>query len=153
MRSLTRQRFGVTIDAMTVFDQFGRIRKQLNRLTTHELRPFGMGPQQAQIMRYLAENNATSLGEMARALTMDPGAAARAIDALEKRCLVKRHASKKDQRRVEVSLTEAGMLLSYVVRDVLDRIATRFAELLSDDEQSTLCALQDKILDAVEIRD
>lgn len=144
---------GISHQAPAVFDQFARIRRQLNRLTTYELRPLGMGTQQAQIMRYLAEFDATSPSELARALMIDPGAVARAVDGLERRCLLKRHTSRKDRRQIELSLTEAGMLLSYVVRDVLDRIAARFAALLSQDEQDTLSALQDKILDAVAIRD
>lgn len=129
-----------------VYDQFGRIRRQLNRLATQELRPLGLGLQQALIVRMLADQGSSTSSEVAHTLLLDPAAVARAADGLERRCLLKRHASRKDRRQIELSLTEAGSLMSAVISNVLDRIAAAFAAPLSDEEQSLLSALQEKIL-------
>jgi DNA-binding MarR family transcriptional regulator len=114
---------------------FGVIRRRLNIAVTQMLKPLGIGPKQAVILRYIAENPECSLASAARATATDPAALGRAIDALIRSGWVVRHPHSTDKRKSGLSLTRSGAVKTRRVQKIYQSVAAHFVSALTPAER------------------
>lgn len=99
------------------------------------------------VLRCLNDEEALTLGELARECSMDPASAGRQVKTLEDEGLVAREVSGDDARVVLVRLTERGM---DVYRRIVAVRVQHTADVLSawsPDDRATLVRLVDRLVD------
>lgn len=94
-----------------------------NRRLTRELRPFGLTPPQAEVLRILRDHAPLSLTGLGQLLVCESGTnPSRLVDRLVGAGLVTRVIATDDGRSVTLSLTDAGREAEGVVSGVEDRL-------------------------------
>jgi len=87
-----------------------------NRRLAQQLRPLGVTPAQAEVLRLLAERQPLTMSGLGELLVCESGRnPSRLVDRLVTAGLVQRVTSRQDRRQVELTLTEAG---ASIARDV-----------------------------------
>jgi DNA-binding MarR family transcriptional regulator len=71
--------------------------------------------------------------------------ASRLVEKLKKKGLVERESCQEDRRRVNISITEAGLELLTAASCALEKASLRQLEYLNDDEAALLNELLDRI--------
>jgi MarR family transcriptional regulator, organic hydroperoxide resistance regulator len=79
-----------------------------NRLLGDLLKPHGLTPSQAEVLRVLADERRLSLQELGQRLVCETGSPSRLVDGLVKAGYVDRVTTATDRRRVELTLTPSG---------------------------------------------
>jgi DNA-binding MarR family transcriptional regulator len=79
-----------------------------NRILGDLLRPLGLSPSQAEVLRVLADHGPLALVDLGARLVCENGSPSRLVDGLVTAGLVERIASAEDRRRVRLSLTREG---------------------------------------------
>jgi len=86
------------------------------RLLAQQLRPLGLTPSQAEVLRVLADNAPLSLNGLGSLLVCESGSSpSRLVDRIVARGLVDRRPGATDGRTVELTLTPEGERLSLEV--------------------------------------
>lgn len=106
------------------------------------LEPLGLTHPQYLVMLALWERAPLSLGELARALLLEPATASPLVKRLEAQGLVRRERRDADERRLDIRLTDAGAALRERALDVPGQVMARTG--MSPDE---LAALRDALRD------
>ncbi|MFC5219746.1 MarR family winged helix-turn-helix transcriptional regulator [Streptomyces coerulescens] len=97
-----------------------------NRRLAQELRPLGLTPSQAEVLRLLAERQPLALNALGGLLVCESGSnPSRLVDRLVAAGLVHRAEAAEDRRRVELTLTPKGSQAASQVVDVEDRLYDR----------------------------
>lgn len=112
------------------------------RLEPHELTHGQWMP----LFVLLKAGGAATAAHVARQVSIDPGAATRMLDRLEKKGFVSRSRSTEDRRVVRVALTEAGHQAAGEVPKVLSQVLNEHLAGFSFDEWQTLLALLRRML-------
>ena len=92
--------------------RLSRITRNLRHAWSCRLKPLGVSPPQAAIIRGLSSFSEISLRELARLLGADPMNVKRCIDDLERLQLVKSGKNKGDKRQRVLTLTKTGQALA-----------------------------------------
>jgi MarR family transcriptional regulator, organic hydroperoxide resistance regulator len=121
----------------------------LSRLL-HLGRHADMTPQQYWLLRHLQHHGPTSISELAHALTITTGSATVACQRLEKAAFVKRTRQVRDERIVQVALTEQGQSLIAIWRQQRREALTHLISVLDECEQAALQNLIARLLTAAE---
>ncbi|MEU1198126.1 MarR family transcriptional regulator [Streptomyces sp. NPDC005813] len=80
-----------------------------NRRLAHGLRPLGVTPAQAEVLRLLAERQPLSMSGLGALLVCESGGnPSRLVDRLVTAGLVRREEGSRDRRHVELTLTPSG---------------------------------------------
>jgi MarR family transcriptional regulator, organic hydroperoxide resistance regulator len=94
-----------------------------NRQLAQALRPYGITPAQAEVLRLLEERQPLTLSGLGELLVCESGTnPSRLVDRLVSAELVSRVPGEHDRRQVELTLTPAGRRLARRVADVEDEI-------------------------------
>jgi MarR family transcriptional regulator, organic hydroperoxide resistance regulator len=94
-----------------------------NRLLTNELRPLGLTPSQAEVLRVLEDHQPLTLGGLGSLLVCETGDnPSRLVDRLVGTGLVRRDTDPTDRRHVTLSLTDDGHALAREVGAVEERL-------------------------------
>ncbi|MEV4625955.1 MarR family winged helix-turn-helix transcriptional regulator [Micromonospora sp. NPDC049523] len=94
-----------------------------NRLLAQNLRPLGVTPSQAEVLRLLADRQPLTLGGLGELLVCESGTnPSRLVDRLVAAGLVDRVEAPHDRRTVELTLTAAGRDVANRVADVEERL-------------------------------
>ncbi|MBP6386245.1 MAG: MarR family transcriptional regulator [Pseudarcicella sp.] len=110
------------------------------------LKPFGISPQQYNVLRILRGQKATplSINTISERMLDRMSNVSRLVDKLYLSKLVSRKESKKDRRSVDVKITQVGLdLLSEI--DVLQNKMTDNLKNISNEEATLLSDLLDRI--------
>ncbi|NKY58344.1 MarR family winged helix-turn-helix transcriptional regulator [Nocardia flavorosea] len=109
-----------------------------NRLLAQALRPLGLTPSQAEVVRVLLERQPLSLNGIGELLICESGTnPSRLIERLVTAGIVQRQPSAHDRRHIELTLTPTGADLAGKVGEIeaeLYRNIDRAAELFSTDD-------------------
>jgi MarR family multiple antibiotic resistance transcriptional regulator len=132
-----------------IFRRFGKLVRAMSAVATENLRPLGLGVQQAKLLRFIAEGHGSSLSDFARATETDSGAVVRLVDAMEKKDLIARKDDPEDRRRWTITLTARGRGMATRVSRVGSKLERRVRNVLSPDELKTLILLLDKVIVAL----
>jgi DNA-binding MarR family transcriptional regulator len=79
-----------------------------NRLLADALRPLGLTPSQAEVLRVLTDHGPMALLDLGRLLVCESGSPSRLVDGLVKAGLVGRVEATDDRRKVVLTLTRSG---------------------------------------------
>ncbi len=99
------------------------------------------------VLRTLDDAGSATMGELSRACVMDPGAAARQVQALEEQGLVDRIPGMSDRRQSVVSLTSRGRYVLAGIVDQRTRFMTEVLQGWSAQDCSMLATLVDRLVD------
>ncbi|GAA4594213.1 MarR family transcriptional regulator [Planotetraspora phitsanulokensis] len=92
-----------------------------NRLLGQALRPLGVTPSQAEVLRILQDRRSLTLNGLGDLLVCESGnSPSRLVDRLASAGLVDRRVSAHDRRHVELSLTEEGLRLARRIAAIED---------------------------------
>ena len=89
-----------------------------NRILLDLLRPLGVSPSQAEVIRVLADHGPLSLVDLGVLLVCETGSPSRLVDGLVAATLLERMPAVDDRRRVILSLTDAGRKKESSIRAV-----------------------------------
>ncbi|MBF6300841.1 winged helix DNA-binding protein [Nocardia amamiensis] len=99
------------------------VQREGNRILAADLRPLGLTPSQAEVLRVLADHQPLTLAGLGELLVCETGGSpSRLVDRLVAMDLVKRESAADDRRRITLSLTSAGEQLSTRVAEVEERL-------------------------------
>jgi DNA-binding MarR family transcriptional regulator len=99
------------------------IQREGNRLLAGELRPLGVTPSQAEVLRVLADYQPLTLAGLGELLVCETGGSpSRLVDRLVTMGLVDRGAGTTDRRRVALALTDDGEWLATRIAEVEERL-------------------------------
>jgi len=94
-----------------------------NRSLAKYLRPLGLTPSQAEVLRVLADHQPLTLSGLGELLVCETGTnPSRLVDRLVAQGVVDRTISEQDRRSVELSLTAAGKRLARRIASAEERI-------------------------------
>jgi DNA-binding MarR family transcriptional regulator len=117
---------------LDILSAFGKTRRLLNLRATHLLRPLGIGPKQAVLMRELHRLKKASPCELSLLTQTDPAATGKILGTLIKKKWVKRTDHPKDRRQWLLSLTPAGAEAARKLNRVFQAFSEELCEPLSD---------------------
>lgn len=101
------------------------IQREGNRLLAAYLRPLGLTPSQAEVLRVLADHQPLTLSGLGELLVCEAdNNPSRLVDRLVSAGLVDRQTDPADRRNVRLSLTEVGAGLAEQVTTVEERLYT-----------------------------
>ncbi|MET8156830.1 MarR family transcriptional regulator [Sphaerisporangium sp. NPDC005289] len=90
-----------------------------NRLLSQALRPLGVTPSQAEVIRILQDRRQLTLNGLGELLVCESGnSPSRLVDRLISAGLVHRQVSAQDRRHIELSLTEDGLRLARQIIEI-----------------------------------
>lgn len=109
------------------------IQREGNRLLATDLRPLGVTPSQAEVLRVLADFQPLTLTGLGELLVCEHGTnPSRLVDRLVSAGLVRRETQADDRRRVTLSLTIDGEHLVRRIIDTEDRLYRTLDALTAD---------------------
>ncbi|MEV6155394.1 winged helix DNA-binding protein [Nonomuraea sp. NPDC052129] len=92
-----------------------------NRLLGQALKPLGVTPSQAEVLRILADRQPLTLNGLGELLVCESGnSPSRLVDRLTTMDLINRQVSAHDRRHIELSLTEEGRRLARQILTIED---------------------------------
>jgi len=106
-----------------------------------ELEPLGVGKGQHSLLAALYQGDGVSQGDLARVLSMDKGAVARALDKLERAGFVERRRDDADRRANLVYLTDRARDIEDRLFSVLASWTNTLAEGFTEEERRQTLAL------------
>jgi DNA-binding MarR family transcriptional regulator len=120
------------------------IQREGNRLLAAELRPLGVTPSQAEVLRVLGDHGPLTLTALGELLVCETGnSPSRLADRLVAQDLVRRDIDPEDRRYVMLSLTTGGEDLSRRICAVEELLYSTIDELVADhDVDETLGTLR-----------
>ena len=98
-------------DAYALNQAFGRLYKPL-------LAPMGLTYPQYLVMLVLWSDDGSTVGSIGKRLSLDSGTLTPLLKRLEKRGLLKRNRDSEDERRVRITLTDAGWRMQAMAADI-----------------------------------
>ena len=109
------------------------IQREGNRLLATELRPLGVTPSQAEVLRVLHDHQPLTLSALGGLLVCETTASpSRLVDRLVSQGLVQRTADPNDRRYVTLTLTSAGRRLEREIVTAEDRLHEAIDRLTAD---------------------
>ena len=109
------------LDSQLCFPLYAAARKVVNQYTPY-LKPLGLTYTQYIVLLALWETGETTVGELGRRLYLDCGTLTPLLKKMEEQQWIERSRSKRDERVVRVSVTEAGWALREAAKEVPFRV-------------------------------
>jgi DNA-binding MarR family transcriptional regulator len=109
------------------------------RQWSRTLRPLGLTPSQAEVLRVLQDRGPASVGALGALLVCESGTnPSRLVDRLVDRGLVERHPDPGDARAVVLSLTQVGEAQADEVKNLESAMYDQLDHLAGDDAQAAI---------------
>src|SRR4051794_18952810 len=124
------------IDELSILTLFGKTRRLLNLKAVQAMRPFGIGPKQAILLRELRTLKTSCLSDLARATLTDPAATGKIIDSLIKKNWIQRVDDPQDRRRWQVLLTDEGIEATLKLENIFKALAKEICIPLSTSQKN-----------------
>ena len=108
------------------------------RQLAHQLRPLGLTPSQAEVLRVLADHAPLTLNGLGSLLVCESGSSpSRLVDRIVARGLIHRRSGTTDAREVELTLTREGERLSVEVAAIEDAMYAAIDAISDEDARPT----------------
>jgi len=117
----------------------------MHAMFAKKIEPLGIAPEQYAVLKMISEDQESTSSGIAERLGKGKPTVTRALDALEKKCLVLRAESKNDRRAKRIRLTEEGQK---IVADVTP-IAKTFNDSIFSQLQPEEAEIFFKVLDTI----
>ena|SRR5689334_10151367 len=118
-----------------------------NRIFADALRPIGLTPAQAEVLRVLQDYEPLSLIALGDLLVCETGSPSRLVQGLVEDGLVERTPSLTDKRMVTLTLTDAGREKATQVAVIESQFYATYADLLKDAPVQEILALLWKFIE------
>lgn len=110
-----------------------------NRFLAQALRPLGLTPSQAEVIRILSDRQPLTLNGLGELLVCDSGQSpSRLVERLVAKGLVERQPSAQDRRSVELTLTRQGVRLAQKITQTEENLYAMINTLLDRKDTSQL---------------
>lgn len=121
----------------------------LNSLSTKSFKPYGVSPQQYNVLRILKGQhpNAISVNQIVERMLDKNSNASRLVDKLVIKDFVKRETCEKDRRQMDVAITDNGLDLLKEMEENLEHVDQLIAKTISKKEAEQVNAILDKMRD------
>ena len=126
-----------------------RVSRSITELTLEDLRRFGMTVPRWSVLTQLAIRDGRNIGELARSTVIKQSSLTRVVDQMARDGLVRRRASRKDSRIVQVWLTRGGRTRYDAVVPLAVQRVNRALDGLREAEVELLGSLLDRLLSNV----
>jgi DNA-binding MarR family transcriptional regulator len=113
------------------------------------MKPFGLNGRTPVYLIYLEKHPGSSQDAMATYFVLDKCTVARSAKRLEDLGYITRRVNPDDRRQYGLDLTEKGRELVAVIRQCQNRWGERFTNVLTEQEQETVIALLERLVDIV----
>lgn len=128
-----------------ILEQFGLVRRQLNRLGIIYLKEIGLGPKQMLLLRFVHKHEHCTMTDIAGGVGSDKASVTRMVNSLvEARYLELMH-NKDDQRMIFVTLGSKAKKVIPQIERIYMRVSKDFASSLTAKEKTTLLSILKKI--------
>lgn len=125
------------------------VQREGNRLLAASLRPLGLTPSQAEVLRVLEDNQPLTLSGLGELLVCETSTSpSRLVDRLVAQGLVQRDVDAADRRFVTLSLTKEGQTLVRRVGRAEDKLHDRLDQLTRDGPVQEAISLLRGVADA-----
>ena len=115
------------------------VQREGNRLLSQALRPLGLTPSQAEVLRVLHERAPLTLNQLGVLLICESGTSpSRLVDRLVAVDLVHRVTSAEDRRHVTLTLTEQGVRLAEQVAEAEEALYHQIDAVLKEHDAQAL---------------
>jgi DNA-binding MarR family transcriptional regulator len=113
------------------------------------LKPFGISEQQFNVLKVLRDhkNNGSNLCDIQERMMHKMSNATRLVEKLRLKALVTRETCEENRRRVDVKLTDKGLMLMAKIEEQLEKLNGCFYNKLTKEEYTQLAELLDKLRD------
>lgn len=112
-----------------------------NRLLTQALKPLGLTPSQAEVLRVLQDRQPLTLSGLGDLLICESGSSpSRLVDRMAAAGYIDRQSHPHDRRRIELSLTDLGATLVRRVVEIEDNLYAAIDALTADTDITQLTA-------------
>ena len=118
----------------------------LNNETLKALKPFGVSPQQYNVLRILKGQypNSISVNNIIDRMLDKSSNASRLVDKLKQKDLVEREVCTNDRRQVDIKITAKGLKLLNEIGEKLDNL-NGFKETITKEDAKKMSAFLDQI--------
>lgn len=119
----------------------------LNSQSIKAFKPFGVSPQQYNVLRILKGQHpdAITVNQIAERMLDKNSNASRLVDKLVVKALVKREICEKDRRQMDVAITDKGLKLLTEMENNIEHIDQVISKSVTKKEAEQLNAILDKI--------
>ena len=119
----------------------------LNSLTTKKLKPFGISPQQYNVLRILRGSmpQKMMLSDISSRMIDRMSNATRLVEKLKQKALCTRELNEENRRQVLIGITEKGLQLLTNIEAEMQKQYADFQQKLSEQEAETLNQLLEKL--------
>lgn len=118
--------------------QFGRTYRMAHRYLGNQLEPYGLSKGQPRILNLLVRHNCKTQKDLLTKMDIRPATLTRMLQRMEKNGLLVRTPSSKDQRILEIDLTERGHEAQLASARVFHKMDEEFSALMTPEEKETL---------------
>jgi len=128
-----------------ILEQFGLVRRKINRLLIIYLKEISLGPKQMLLLRFVHKHELCTMTDISTGVGSDKSSVTRMINSLVKTKYLELTYSKDDHRAVLVSLGSKAEKIIPQIEKTYARLSKNFASSLNEQEQTTLLAILKKI--------
>ena len=121
------------------------VKSRLNQVTWRLLAPYGVTPQQYQVLRVLSDSPSLCHGQLAGALGLDKPTATRLVQALQRKGWVEVSPHACDGRKLRLDLSPSGRDLVARLADFRTHVRERIEEGLDEGERQAIRSLLHKL--------
>jgi DNA-binding MarR family transcriptional regulator len=123
------------------------VKSRLRQVAWRRLAPFGLSPQQYQLLMAVAEQQGRCHGDLARCTWMDKPTATRTLRALQDRGLVRAEADPLHRRRIQFRLEPEAQALIHELQDFRRYMREGMEQGLAPEERQLLRRLLGSVMD------
>lgn len=128
-----------------VLEQFGVVRRLINRLGIIYLKNGDLGPKQMLLLRFVHKQKQCTMGTISAGIGSDKASVTRMVSSLVKAKYLERIYSKQDRRETMVSLGPYAKAVIPEIERIYGKLAADFSGALSVSEKATLLTILKKI--------
>ncbi len=128
-----------------IFRKLGRTSRIAHRYMGNQLEAQGLSKGQPRILHLLQRHQCLTQKDLLSRMDIRPATLTRMLQRMEKNGLITRAPSKKDQRIMEITITEKGQAAQKKADRVFQEIEAEISALLTEEEKEILCRVFEKL--------
>jgi len=133
-----------------ILEQFGLVRRKINRLGIFYIKETDIGPKQMLLLRFVNKHDRCTMTDISSGVGSNKSSVTRMINSLVKTKYLELTPSKDDHRVIHVSLGPKAKKIIPQIEQVYIKLSKNFAGSLTTEEQTTLLKILKKIAAAIE---
>ena len=124
----------------------GKLRKQMQKRFSQELKPFDLSSAHAHNLIVLFENDGLTMKELTESVEMDKANTTRVINDLQVKGFIHTDRIREGSRKYKVFLTEEGKKAAEIVRSAIKKMLDSIFSILTDTEKEQYITMLKKII-------